>query len=227
MVVGCIIQARMGSTRLPGKVLMNIDKKTTVLSSVITQLQNCDFLDKIVVATTDQKDDDKIEEFVTNLNIKCFRGNTSNVLERFYKCAKKFSFSTIVRITADNPLIDPTLVDKIINIFNSDSFDYISNAHVRTFPFGTETEIFSFTALEKAWKNTESSYEREHVTPYFYNNPNKFNIFNVVNKENLSHLRWTVDLEDDLKFVQMITSKIKKRPILMTDIIELIKQENL
>ena len=225
MVVGCIVQARMGSTRLPGKVLMNADEKTPILYHVITQLQNCKFLDKIVIATTELKEDDKIEEFADSMSIDCFRGSSNDVLERYYRCAQKFSLSIIVRITADNPLIDPTLVDDVINIFNSNSFDYVSNAHIRSFPHGTETEVFSFNALEKAWKNAKTNYEKEHVTPYLYNNPDKFNIFNVIYKENISYLRWTVDNVDDLKLVQIILSKIKKRPILMNDIIELFSKE--
>ena len=225
MVVGCIIQARMGSTRLPGKVLMNVDEKNPILYHVITQLQNCKFLDKIVVATTELKEDDKIEEFAASMNIDCFRGNPTDVLDRYYKCALKFSLSIIVRITADNPLIDPTLVDDAINIFNSNSFDYVSNAHIRSFPYGTETEVFSFTALEKAWKNAKTNYDKEHVTPYLYNNSDKFKIFDIMSKENMSHLRWTVDKADDLKLVQIITSKIQKRPILMNDIIELFSKE--
>ncbi len=225
MVVGCIIQARMGSTRLPGKVLMNADEKNSVLYYVITQLQNCKFLDKIVVATTELKEDDEIEKFVTSMNIDCFRGRSTDVLDRYYKCALKFSLSIIVRITADNPLIDPTLVDDAINIFNSNSFDYVSNAHIRSFPHGTETEVFSFIALETVWKNAKTNYDKEHVTPYLYNNPDRFNIFDIMYKENMSHLRWTVDKEDDLKLVQIITSKIKKRPILMNDIIELFSKE--
>ena len=226
MVVGCIVQARMGSTRLPGKVLMNVDEKNPILYHVITQLQNCKFIDKIIVATTELKEDNRIEEFVTSMNIDCFRGSSNNVLERYYRCAQKFSLSTIVRITADNPLIDPTIVDDVINIFTSNSFDYVSNAHIsRSFPYGTETEVFSFNALEKAWKNAKTDYDKEHVTPYFYSNPDKFNIFDVINKKNISYLRWTVDKADDLKLVQIILSKIKKRPVLMIDVIDLFSKE--
>lgn len=226
MVVGCIVQARMGSTRLPGKVLMNVDEKNPILYHVITQLQNCKFIDKIIVATTELKEDNRIEEFVTSMNIDCFRGSSNNVLDRYYRCAQKFSLSTIVRITADNPLIDPTIVDDVINIFTSNSFDYVSNAHIsRSFPYGTETEVFSFNALEKAWKNAKTDYDKEHVTPYFYTNPDKFNIFDVINKKNISHLRWTVDKADDLKLVQIILSKIKKRPVLMIDVIDLFSKE--
>ena len=145
--IGCIIQARMGSNRLPGKVMKLLDGKNPSLFYTINQLKSALKLDKIIVATTDLKEDDEIEKFVTCMNIDCFRGNQTDILDRYYKCALQFSLSTIVRITADNPLIDPTLVDNAINIFNSDSFDYVSNAHIRTFPYGTETEVFLFTAL--------------------------------------------------------------------------------
>lgn len=225
MSVGCIIQARMGSTRLPGKVLMTLDEKNPILYYVITQLQNCKLLEKIVVATTDLKEDDKIEEFLTSIKIDCFRGNSKNVLDRYYQCAKKFSLSTIVRITADNPLIDPALVDNTIEKLRSGNFDYVSNAHIRSFPFGTETEVFTFDALEYAWKNAKTDYEREHVTPYFYNNPDTFHTLDITHTENISHLRWTVDKIEDLTLVRKIVSKIKKRPILMADILELFHNE--
>ncbi len=225
MSVGCIIQARMGSTRLPGKVLKILDEKNPVLYYVITQLQNCKFLDKIIVATSDLYEDNKIEDFTNNFKISCFRGNSKDVLDRYYHCAKKFELTTIVRITADNPLIDPTLVDDIIKKFSTNNFDYISNAHIRSFPFGTETEIFSFNALEIAWKNAKDIHEREHVTSYFYNNPTKFQTLDIEYSENLSYLRWTIDEKEDLQLVKKIVSKIKKRPILMNDILELLQNE--
>lgn len=215
----------MGSTRLPGKVLMMLDDKNPSLYYVITQLQNCKSFTKIIVATTDLKEDDRIEEFANGLKIQCYRGSSKDVLDRYYQSAKKFSLSVIVRITADNPLIDPTLVDHIIDRFNSGNFDYVSNAHIRSFPFGTEVEVFSFNALENAWKNAKTDYEREHVTPYFYNNPSIFRTFDVTYTENLSHLRWTVDKIEDLKLVKQIISKLKKRPILMADILELLNKE--
>lgn len=215
----------MGSTRLPGKVLMMLDEKNPVLNYVITQLQNCKLLEKTIVATTDLKEDDKIEEFVNDIKIDCFRGNSKDVLDRYYQCAKKFAISTIVRITADNPLIDPILVDNVIQKFRSGNFDYVSNAHIRSFPFGTETEVFSFNALECAWKNAKTDHERGHVTSYFYNNSDTFRTFDMINTENISNLHWTIDKIEDLELVREIVSKIKKRPILMTDILELLHNE--
>jgi spore coat polysaccharide biosynthesis protein SpsF len=141
--IGCIIQARMGSTRLPGKVLKNIEKNKTVLYFVIKQLQESKLIDKIVVATTNLEEDNKIVEYSKKLGIECFRGDSKNVLKRHYECAKKFSMSTIVRIPSDKPLIDPTIVDQNIKFFNENSCDYVTNFLPKsTFPSGTEVEIF-------------------------------------------------------------------------------------
>jgi len=220
-----IVQARMGSSRMPGKVLSKVDESNPILFYVIKQLQFCKLLDKIIIATSDLVEDDKIANFTEKLGISVFRGNSDDVLDRYYQCAKKFSVSTIIRITADNPLIDPTLVDDAIEKYQSSSYDFISNGLPRTFPQGTEIEIFSFKSLEKAWKNAKKPSEREHVTPYVYNNSDKFKIFSIKHSENLSHLRWTVDRESDLKLVRIIISKLKKRPILMNDIINLLSKE--
>jgi len=223
--IGCIIQARMGSTRLPGKVMLKLDKENPVLHYVLKQLQSSKLLEKLVVATTILDEDDIIEDYGKNLDVDVFRGNANDVLDRYFNCAKKFSFSTIVRITSDNPLIDPTIVDDMIKKFILNSYDYLTNAHVRTFPYGTEVEIFSFKALEKAWKNSIKPSEREHVTPFFYDNPQLFKNHNEENSKNISNLRWTVDKETDFLLVKLIVSKIKKRPILMGDILNLFSKE--
>jgi spore coat polysaccharide biosynthesis protein SpsF (cytidylyltransferase family) len=223
--IGCIIQARMGSTRLPGKVMLKLDKENPALYYVLKQLQSSKLLEKLVVATTILDEDDAIDDYAKFMGVDVFRGDANDVLDRYFQCAKKFLFSTIVRITSDNPLIDPTIVDDMIKKFTSNSYDYLTNSRVRTFPYGTEVEIFTFKALEKAWKNAKKPSEREHVTPYFYNNPDQFKIFNVENSTNTSNLRWTIDRQNDLILVKSIVSKIKKRPILMTDILELFSQE--
>jgi spore coat polysaccharide biosynthesis protein SpsF len=221
--IGCIIQARMNSTRLPGKVMMNVDDSNPLLYYVISQLHNSKFIEKMVIATTTNTDDDIIFNYTKNQNVDCFRGNEIDVLDRYYQCAKKYSFSTIVRIPSDKPLIDPFIVDKMIDIFNSNAFDYVTNFLPPTFPSGTEVEIFSFQALEIAWKKAKLPSEREHVTPYFYNNKNKFKIFNYKNKTNLSNIRYAVDRDEDLKLVKLLISRIKKRPILLKDILNQFK----
>lgn len=225
MTTGCIIQARMGSTRLPGKVLMKLDKQNTVLDYVIQQLKHCKNIEKIIIATTSLKEDDVIETFAKNNDILYFRGDSLDVLDRYYQCAKLHNLTIVIRITADNPLIDPNIVEKVLTEFKSHSYDYVSNAVVRSFPYGTETEIFSFDALEKAWNNAKNDNEREHVTLYLYNNPKKFKIYNVKNQNDLSSFRWTVDQIEDFILVQNIISKIYKRPILMGDILSLLTKE--
>jgi len=222
--IGCIIQARMGSSRLPGKVMMTIDKENPVIYYVIKQLQHCKLLEEIVVATTTLSEDDVIEKYVTDLGKICYRGNPNDVLDRYYQCAKIFSFSSIVRITSDCPLIDPTIVDSVIQKFKLGSYDYVSNCIPHTFPFGTEAEVFSFQCLELTWKNAKKKSEREHVTPYIYNT-NNFRIASITNSEDLSYLKWSVDRIEDLKLIKKIASKIKKRPLLMKDILALYKVE--
>ena len=218
--IGCIIQARMKSQRLPGKVMMDVEENNPLLNSVVSQIEYSNLVEKYVVATSNSKEDDVIFEFLKNKNIDCFRGDEFDVLDRYYQCAKKFSFSTIVRIPSDKPLIDPFLMDMIIDFFNSNSFDYVTTFLPPTFPSGTEVEVFSFSALENAWKNARLPSEREHVTPYFYNNKNKFKIFNYESKTNLSKFRYAVDRIEDLKLVKILISRIKKRPILLEDILE-------
>lgn len=225
MSVGCIVQARMGSTRLPGKVLMKLDEHNTVLDYVIQQLKHCKNIDKIIVATTLLKQDDEIEKLTKNNDIVCFRGDSSNVLDRFYQCAKLHSLTTVIRITADNPLIDPIVVEKVIIQFKQKNYDYVTNTLVRSFPYGTEVEVFSFEALEEAWRSAKQDTEREHVTPYLYNNPEKFRIHNVMNDHDVSSLRWTVDQIEDLTLVRNIVSKITTRPIVTSEILNLLSKE--
>ena len=223
----CIIQARLSSSRLPNKVLLTLNGKS-VLDYVINQLTFCKLINKIVIATTNLKEDDQIENFAKKNNIDFFRGDSNDVLDRFFQCAKKNAFKKIVRITADNPLIDPTIVDNVIQKFMTNQYDYVSNHIPRTFPQGTEVEVFSFKSLEFAWMKSKKYSEREHVTPYFYNNPNLFKIGSVSYDEDISYLRWTVDKYPDFELVKAIVSKIKKRPILMQDILELFyKDKNL
>ncbi len=234
MTVGIIVQTRTGSTRLPAKVMMKADENSIMLDYVIDQLKHSKLSDKIVIATTDLEQDNVIHEHVTNRNILCFRGDEKNVLQRHYECAKKYSFSTIVRIPSDKPLIDPTIVDLMIEKFQSSSYDYISNFSVNidneneffsSFPSGTEVEIFSFSALENAFKNANTADQKEHVTPYIYENPKKFKILTISSNNDLSKFRWALDYEKDLKLIRLIISKIKKRPILMSDILTLFKNQ--
>ena len=219
----CIIQARTGSVRLPKKVIQKIDNNLTVLDYVIDQVKYSQKIEKIVVATTDLIEDDLICKYAKLQKIECFRGSSEDVLDRFYQCAKKHSAKTIVRITADNPLIDPNIIDKVINEYNK--CDFITNTLERTFPYGTEVEVFSFVSLEKAWENAKKPSEREHVTPFIRNPKNKFILKNFKNKKNISQLRYTIDKEEDLQLVKEIVKNILKKPILLQDIINLQKEK--
>jgi spore coat polysaccharide biosynthesis protein SpsF len=220
-----IIQARMGSSRFPGKVLMEIIDQETILHYVIKQVKFCKMIDKIIVATTTLPEDDKICDVCSNLSIECFRGNEENVLDRYYQCAKKFSISNIVRIPADKPLIDPKIVDKIVEVFDSRMYDYVTNFLPSTVPQGTEVEIISFEAIEKAWKNAVLPSDKEHVTKYVYTHEKEFKIFNVKNEKDFSEFRWAVDEVEDLKLIKEIVNRIKKRPIHTEDIIQILENE--
>ena len=214
----------MGSIRLPGKTLMQLNGET-MLSSLLKQLKYSKLLNRKIIATTTNSEDDILENFTKSNNIELFRGSANDVLDRYYQCAKSFSLSHIVRITADNPLLDPEILDMVIASYKEGNYDYVNNFTKRTFPYGTEVEIFSFHVLEKVWKNAKTLYDREHVTSYIYNNPNEFTSKCIEYNVDYSYLHWTVDRIEDLKLVQIILSKIKKRPVLMNDIIELFSKE--
>lgn len=221
--IGCIIQARLGSSRLPGKVMQKIDECDTVLDYVIKQIQASKKIDKILVATTDLEQDDVVCDHLSTKNIECCRGSPENVLDRYYQCAKKFSIDTIVRITADNPLIDPNVIDLVIDKYVAHNCDLATNTLQRTFPYGTEVEVFSFTSLEQACRQAKKPSEREHVTPFIRDPQNKFNLVNVEYEEDLSYLRYTIDRMEDLSLVKEIVRNIQSRPILMQNIIALYK----
>ena len=223
-----IVQARMGSTRLPGKVMMDICGKS-VLLHIIDRLKACELLDDIVIATTISDKDDVIFNAVSNYNksIGLFRGSEENVLERYYLTAKKANAGIIVRITSDDPLIDPFVIDDLIGEFMNDNCDYVSNSLNKTFPLGLDAEVFSFNALERAYHNASHAYEREHVTPYIIENPDQFKLLNVANNIDLSHLRWTLDTKEDFEFINAVYKRIypKKQLFLMDDVLELLEHE--
>ena len=222
--IGCIIQARMGSSRLPGKVLMKSGNGIPLLYHVINQLRHCSKVKNLVIATTTNQEDDEIEKFADNNSVNVFRGSEKDVLDRYFQCAKKYSFSTIVRITSDCPLIDPQIVDKVIERFFSGNYDYATNTLIRTFPIGTDAEVFSFSALETAWKNAQLPSEREHVTPHLRNKGN-FKTINVENDTNISNLRLTVDRIEDFELINEILNNLSINPIHLENILELFSRK--
>jgi len=209
--VSAIIQARMTSTRLPGKVLMDIRGKP-ILWHVMNRLKFSKKLDDIILAIPDTKENDILEKFAKDKKIKYFRGSEEDVLSRYYETARKFKCDTIVRITSDCPLIDPQIVDLTIEQhFNSDA-DYTSNSLKRTFPQGLDNEVFNSKTLEKVYKKANKSYQREHVTPYIYEHPEIFKLRNVEAKRKLKRpaLRLTVDTKEDLELISEIYKYLYK-----------------
>lgn len=219
----CVIQARMGSSRLPKKVMSKVVENIFLIDSVLNQLKFCKSFKKIIVVTTTLSEDDVLFEHVIACNIQCYRGSSEDVLDRYYQCAKKYRLKNIIRITSDNPLIDPHIVDKVVQRFFDKKCDYATNTMPRTYPYGTEVEVFSFETLEKTWKNALKPSEREHVTPYMRETAHNFSKFNLKNHEDLTHLRYTVDRLEDMKVVQEILKNISSRPILLEDILNLYK----
>jgi len=226
--VVAIIQARLGSTRLPGKVMKEIVGKP-VLWHVIHRVKASKLIDSILVATTVNDEDNKIMEFVDTLGIENFAGSEEDVLDRFYQAAKKSKADVIVRITADDPLKDPVIIDKIVKTFleNKNNVDYVSNTIKPTYPEGIDVEVFSFSALKKAWIEATSKFDREHVTSYIWRNPKKFKLMNIVNERgDLSHMRWTLDTQQDFDFIQEVFIKLyqKERIFMMDDVLDLLKK---
>jgi spore coat polysaccharide biosynthesis protein SpsF len=206
-----IIQARMGSTRLPGKVLMDLAGET-VLARVVNRLRLCKRIDEILVATTDMPADDAIVAECRKIKAQVARGDQNDVLDRYYRAAQLTKAEIIVRITSDCPLIDPVITGKTIAAFLESRPDYASNALERTYPRGLDTEVFSFDVLARAWSEARKSYEREHVTPYIYERPEIFKILSVKGDDDLSTHRWTVDTPEDLELVRAIYTRLGNKP---------------
>lgn len=207
MKVVCLVQARVGSTRLPGKILKKICGKT-ILHHEIDRLKKCKEIDEIVIATTDKEDDDKIVNEAKKLSVKYFRGSENDVLSRFYYAAKENNADIIVRVTSDCPCIDFEILDKML-IYFKDKYkekqvDYLSNTIKRTYPRGYDIEIFTFSALEKSYINAEKEYEREHVTPYIYDKTNNFLKLSFENKDDYSNYRVTLDTIEDFIVIKNI-----------------------
>lgn len=197
-----IIQARMGSSRLPGKVMKEICGKP-MIEILLERLSLSKKLDEIVLAVSDQPENILLLDYVSQLGFKVFQGSEENVLERYFQAAAALKPRNIVRITADCPLIDPFLVDLVVEDFEKKNVDYLSNIYPRSFPKGLDTEIFTFQALKKAFDETSSTYNCEHVTPYIRES-GKFKVGNYSNEKDWSNLRWTVDWLEDFQLIKKI-----------------------
>lgn len=208
MKTAIIVQARMGSSRLPGKVLKPILGRP-MLSFQLERLQKVKQA-QLLVATTMKPADHAISKFCAENSIECYRGPERDVLARYYLAAKFVAADTIVRVTADCPLIEPELIDQALTIYQSlpAPMSYVSNMLEPTYPYGMAVEIFSFTSLQMAHENAALGAEREHVTPYLYWHPELFHLHSLTQKQNLSQHRWTVDTPEDFELVERLLSHL-------------------
>jgi spore coat polysaccharide biosynthesis protein SpsF len=239
-----IIQARMSSSRLPNKVLLDIAGQPA-LAHVVERTRRAKTIDQVVVATTTDPSDDPIESLCAEGNYLCYRGNQHDVLDRYYKAAQVYAAEVIVRITGDCPLIDPDVIDKTISAFwgGSDEklnihrdggleinknregaaqpsslvvpYDFVANRLPppwgRTYPIGLDTEVCAFTGLELAWKEAKQPRQREHVMPFFYEQPERFRILLVNHDTDYGTLRWTLDTPDDLELLRQVFAHFQDR----------------
>ena len=224
-----IIQARIGSTRLPGKVMLEVNNQPLIYH-LIKRLQFVENLDSIIVATTTNKKDDIICDFLKKKKIKFFRGSENNVVDRFLKASKKYDIKNIVHITGDCPLIDPHIVSQIISTYKSNNFDYVSNSNIRTYPDGMDVAVFSKKNLQKLSKLTKNKYDLEHLTLFFRRQKKIFSLCNVMAPTNLHYpmLGLTLDERKDYDLIKIIFKKFYKLkdPFTCLDIINFLKKNS-
>jgi len=219
-----IIQARFSASRLHGKVLFKVLDKT-ILEYVIERVKIAKMIDEVIIATTVNDEDSKIEDLAKRIGIKVYRGSESDVLDRYYQAAKAFNVKHIVRITADCPLIDPDIIDGVLELYFKSRADYCSNTLDITFPDGEDVEVFSFGSLEQAWKKADLLSEREHVTPFINKHPKLFKLESYKSKTDLSEKRWTLDEKKDYEFIKSVIEGLypKKPDFGINDVLELLK----
>ena len=223
MSIVAIIQARMSSTRLPHKVLMKLGEKP-VLGNIVDRIYESKMVNKIVVATSTEPTDNEIEVFCKREGIECFRGSLENVLERFFFCAKKYNAETIVRLTGDNALVDPSILDEGLQIFHSVMPDYLW--YKKRLPIGMVFEIFRASALEQAYKEATDDECKEHVTPYIRMNPQIFNVVNYIDEQDADHsdLRFTLDSLEDYEFIKKIYESFTNNKFSYQDILDVLDE---
>jgi len=198
-----ILQARVSSSRLPGKVLEGILGKP-MIERQIERVRRARRIERFVLATSTDSRDDSLAELGERIAVDCFRGSLDDVLDRFYQAARVYGAAHVVRLTGDCPLADPELIDKVIDFHVAGNFDYTSNTLKPSFPDGLDVEVLRFSALAHAWREADLPSEREHVTSFIYKHPERFQLGSYAGPEDLSHLRWTVDERKDLEFVRRV-----------------------
>lgn len=224
-----MIQARMGSTRLPGKVMKDI-MGSPILEHLINRVKSSEMFDDIIVVSSDSPENRAISDFCKENNVNFFAGNEEDVLDRFYQAGLFYNLKDddiIIRITGDCPLIDPLIIDNIINQHVDENNDYTSNVIIRSFPDGLDCEVFNFSVLKDIWEKSNLKSEREHVTLYIRNNLDSYKIGDYVNDNDLSNLRWTLDEKEDFIFINSIYEKLFDKVNLFStsDILDLLERE--
>ena len=208
MNVVTVIQARTGSSRLPNKVMQSLVGKP-LLVRMVERVQAADLVGTVVVATTTESGDDPIETLCQAEGFHCFRGHEIDLLARHYQAGRQFDAEVVVKIPSDVPLIDPRIIDKVLGAYldKPGAYDFVSNLHPPSYPDGNDVEVMSMSALETAWKEARRDLEREHTTPFLWENPERFRIHNVTWETGLdcsmTH-RWTIDYEEDYQFIKAV-----------------------
>jgi spore coat polysaccharide biosynthesis protein SpsF len=225
MKTSIIVQARMTSTRLPGKVLLDLAGKP-MLERLMERLRRVHQSHSIVVATTTNTQDEPIVALCKSMDVNYYRGSEHDVLSRYFETASLQNCDAIVRITSDCPLIDPTLIDEAIHTYTHGDIDYVSNMLPPTWPYGMAIEVFSFDSLRDAYAQAQEPSEREHVTPFIYRRPTQYRLHNIVHQPDLSQHRWTVDTPEDYALVsQLFKATHQKNPYFgLTDLLEMIEK---
>ena len=227
MKTGIIVQARIGSTRLPGKILKEVLNKP-LLEYLIERLRRVKLADQVIIATTDQSADQEIITLCNKLEVNSFCGSEHNVLDRYYQCAQAYQLDNIIRITSDCPLIDPEIIDQVIETYINGQYDYVANTlGSRTYPRGMDTEIMSYATLERVYKKAYKPAHKEHVTLYVHEHSELFRTHSVQLKDNLSHYRLTVDTIEDFELIKAIIEPLypEKADFSLVDCIKLLKEK--
>lgn len=232
MKTAIVIQARTGSSRLPGKVLMPLAGKP-LLERMVERVSASKLADEIIIATTIDSEDDPIETICNTIGVKVFRGHPDDLVDRHYKAAKEFDADVVVKIPSDCPLIDPAVIDRVLQCYydNSSRYDFVSNLHPATYPDGNDVEVMPMAVLKTVWLEAAKDYEREHTTPFIWEHPERFRIANVEWETGLdlsmSH-RFTIDYPEDYEFINRVYDELytAQKPIFsLEDILLLLMQK--
>jgi len=226
-----VIQARIGSSRLPGKIMLPLADKPLILR-MYERVAFSKYAGKIIVAITKDQLDNELFNLCKKNNIEIYRGNTLDLLDRHFQTAKIFNADVVLKIPSDCPLIDPEIIDKVILYYinSRDKYDFVSNLHPPTYPDGNDVEVMSFKALENAWINAKKDFEREHTTPYIWENLDKFRVGNVVWETGLDYSlthRFTIDYKEDYEFIKRVYDElyVKNNRFSLNDILELLEKK--